>query len=75
MSKETKNMIRSWANVFIAAVITAWLTLLVSTQSLSLNWVTLEAIIIAGLVAVLPVMRNYFDSHDHRYGKGYEEDN
>lgn len=74
MSQSTKNMIRSWFNVFVAAVITAWLTLLVSTQSLSLDWVTLEAILIAGLVAVLPVAKNYFDSHDHRYGKGYEEE-
>jgi uncharacterized membrane protein YjjP (DUF1212 family) len=75
MSQETKNMIRSWANVFVAAVITAWLTLLVSTQSLSLDWNTAEAILIAGLVAVLPVVKNYFDSSDHRYGKGYEEEN
>lgn len=74
MSQSTKNMIRSWFNVFIAAVITAWLTLIVSTQSLSLDWVTLEAVLIAGLVAVLPVIRNYFDSSDHRYGKGYEDE-
>jgi hypothetical protein len=74
MSKETKNMIRSWANVFVAAVITAWLTLLVSTQSLSLDWGAAEAILIAGLVAVLPVIRNYLNPEDHRYGKGYEEE-
>jgi hypothetical protein len=75
MSKETKNIIRSWVNVFVAAVITAWLTLIVSTQSLSLDWGALEAIIIAGLVAVLPVIRNYFNPEDHRYGKGYEDEN
>lgn len=74
MSNEKKNLLRSWTNVFVAAVITAWLTLLVSNQTLSLDWSAGEAIIIAGLVAVLPVIRNYFDSHDHRYGKGYEEE-
>jgi hypothetical protein len=75
MSKEKKNILRSWANVFVAAVITAWLTLLVSNQTLSLDLTSVEAIVIAGLIAVLPVVRNYFDSQDHRYGKGYEEDN
>jgi hypothetical protein len=74
MSQETKNIIRSWFNVFFAAVITAWLTLLVSNQTLSLDLASAEAILIAGLIAVLPVVRNYFDSHDHRYGKGYEEE-
>ncbi len=74
MSQERKNIIRSWFNVFFAAVITAWLTLLVSTQSLSLDWPALEAILIAGLIAALPVVRNYFDTNDHRYGKGFEEE-
>jgi len=74
MSNETKNILRSWFNVFFAAVITAWLTLLVSNQTLSLDLATAEAIVIAGLIAVLPVVRNYFDSHDHRYGKGYEDE-
>jgi hypothetical protein len=75
MSQSTKNMIRSWLNIFFAALITAWLTIIVSTQSLSLDWVALEAILIAGLVAVLPVIRNYFDTSDHRYGKGCEDEN
>jgi hypothetical protein len=74
MSQETKNITRSWFNIFFAAVITAWLTLLVSNQTLSLDLASAEAIVIAGLIAVLPVVRNYFDSHDHRYGKGYEEE-
>ena len=74
MSNERKNILRSWFNVFFAAVLTAWLTLLVSTQSLSLDWAGLEAIIIAGLIAALPVVRNYFDKNDHRYGKGYDQE-
>jgi branched-subunit amino acid transport protein len=70
MSNETKAMLKSWANVFMAAVITALLVVIVDTQTLALDWKTLEAILIAGIVAVLPVVRNYFDKNDHRYGKG-----
>ena len=70
MSNETKAMLKSWANVFMAAVITALLVVIVDTQTLALDWKTVEAILIAGIVAVLPVVRNYFDKNDHRYGKG-----
>jgi len=69
MSQQTKNMLKSWGNVFIAAVITALLVVIVDNQTLALEWKTVEAVIIAGLVAVLPVIRNYFDKNDHRYGR------
>ena len=70
MSKQTKSMLKSWLNVFVAAAITALLTVLVDTGSLALDWQSIQAVIIAGLVAVLPVMKNYFDSSDTRYGRG-----
>lgn len=70
MSKQTKAMLNSWLNVFVAAAITALLTVLVDTGSLALDWQSVQAVIIAGLVAVLPVMRNYFDQNDPRYGRG-----
>jgi hypothetical protein len=69
MSQETKAMLKSWGNVFIAAVITALLVVIVDTETLALDWKTLEAIIIAGLISVLPVIRNYFDQNDPRYGR------
>ena len=65
-------MIKSWVNAFFAAVVTALLVVIVNTQTLALDWKTIEAILIAGLVAVLPVIRNYFDTSDTRYGKGSE---
>lgn len=68
MSQQTKAMLRSWANVFIAALITALLVVIVDTQTLALDLKTLEAVLIAGLVAVLPVVKNYFDKNDPRYG-------
>lgn len=73
MSAQTKAMLKSWLNVFVAAAITALLTVLVDTGSLALDWQSVQAVIIAGLVAVLPVIKNYFDSSDTRYGRGSDE--
>ena len=70
MSAQTKAMLKSWFNIFIAAVITALTVTIVDQQTLSLDWNTIEAILIAGLVAVLPVIKNYFDKNDTRYGRG-----
>jgi hypothetical protein len=53
---------KSWANVFLAAVITAFLVVIVDTGTLAFDLKTAEAILIAGLVAVLPVIKNYLDS-------------
>lgn len=69
MSQETKAMLKSWANIFIAAVITALLVVILDTNTLALDWKTAEAVLIAGLIAVLPVVKNYFDPNDTRYGK------
>ena len=73
MSAQTKAMLKSWFNVFIAAVITALTVTIVDKQTLAFDWNTIEAILIAGLVAVLPVIKNYFDSSDTRYGRGSDE--
>lgn len=67
MSKQTKAMLKSWFNVFIASVITALIVVLGDGQ------ITVEDlwyVLIAGVVAVLPVIKNYFDKQDHRYGRG-----
>lgn len=69
MSKQTKAMLKSWANVFVAAVIASFLALIVDSQTLALDLKAVEAIVISGLVAVLPVIKNYFDKNDPRYGK------
>lgn len=66
MSQQMRAMLTSWFNVFIAAVITALIVVLGDGQ------ITLEDlwyVLVAGLVAVLPVIRNYFDKQDPRYGK------
>ena len=70
MSQQTKAMLMSWLNVFVAAVITALIVVLGDGQ------ITVEDlwyVLVAGLVAVLPVVKNYFDKKDPRYGKTEED--
>lgn len=69
ISKQTKAMLKSWLNVFVAAAITA---LIVVLGDGSITVEDLWYVLVAGLVAVLPVIKNYFDKSDHRYGKGFE---
>jgi hypothetical protein len=65
MSPDVKAMIGSWIKVFLSAVLTAVLT---SIATGDWYWLT---ILFAGLVSVLPVIKNYLDEGDPRYGKGY----
>ena len=67
MTTQFKAMLNSWANVFIASVITA---LIVVLGDGALTWNDIWYVLIAGAVAVLPVIKNYFDKNDTRYGKG-----
>lgn len=70
MTNQTKAMLKSWGNIFAAAVITALIVVL-GDGGLSVE--DLWYVLIAGLIAVLPVVKNYFDKNDHRYGKGSQE--
>lgn len=70
MSTQFKAMLSSWANVFIASAITA---LIVVLGDGALTWNDLWYVLIAGAVAVLPVIKNYFNPGDTRYGKGASE--
>lgn len=67
ISTQMKAMLKSWLNVFVAAVITALIVVL-GDGNISLE--DLWYVLVAGLVAVLPVVKNYFDKNDPRYGKG-----
>lgn len=69
MSQETKAMLKSWLNVFVAAVITA-LIVVIGDGNVSVE--DLWYVLVAGAVAVLPVIKNYFDPKDTRYGRGSE---
>jgi hypothetical protein len=70
MSEQTKAMIRSWLNVFVASLITA---LIVVLGDGTITVEDLWYVLVSAAVAVLPVIRNYFDPNDPRYGKGASE--
>lgn len=67
ISKQTKSMIKSWFNVFIAALL-ASLIVVLGDGNLSVE--DLQYVLYSGIVALLPVVKNYFDKQDPRYGKG-----
>ena len=67
MSQETKAMLRSWLNVFVASLITALIVVLGDGQ---ISVEDLWYVLVSAAVAVLPVIKNYFDPKDPRYGKG-----
>ena len=70
MSEQTKAMLKSWLNVFMASLITALIVVL-GDGNISVE--DLWYVLVSAVVAVLPVIKNYFDSSDHRYGKGAAE--
>lgn len=71
MTEQTKAIIKSWLNVFVASLITALIVVLGDgAVSVEDCWYVL----VSAAVAVLPVMKNYFDSADTRYGRGSEQE-
>jgi hypothetical protein len=66
MSDQVINVVWSWLRVFLSAVLTYVLAGLAAGTSL--DW---KAVGIAGAVAVLPVIINWLNASDTRYGKGY----
>jgi hypothetical protein len=69
MSASMKAMFKSWLNVFLSATIASLLALLTEAGVDGLDMRALLAVLISGAVAVLPVIKNYLDTNDPRYGK------
>lgn len=69
MSTQMKAMFKSWLNVFLSATIASLLALLTEAGVDGLDMRALLAVLISGAVAVLPVIKNYLDTNDPRYGK------
>ena len=59
-------LVLSWLKVFTAAVLAGVLT---ATVTNVWDW---RALLFAGLAAVLPVVINWLDPSDIRYGRGAE---
>jgi hypothetical protein len=68
MSNQSLAVVWSWLRVFLAAFITATLVDIANGGLDGINW---EAILIAGIVAVGPVVVNWLNAGDPRYGRGY----
>ena len=66
MSEQVINVLWSWARVFLAAGLTYILTAL--TADTGIDW---RGVLIAGLVSLLPVVINWLNANDPRYGRGY----
>lgn len=72
MNRKTKAMLTSWAKVFGAAVLTAFVTLVASTQTIPTSKEAWIGILVAGVLALGPVVINYLNPNDTRYGRGSE---
>ena len=66
MSDSTKALLTSWAGTFVAAVLTALIAVFGDGE---LSWDDLKYVAVAGVMSVLPVIRNYFDTNYSGYGK------
>ena len=71
ISKQTKAMLKSWLNVFVAALL-ASLIVVLGDGNISVD--DLQYVLYSGIIAVLPVIKNYFDKQDPRYGRGSTEE-
>lgn len=59
----------SWVKVFVSAIMLQFLNGLVSGIPLfSFDKLMLEKLLTAGIVSVFPVIINYFNPNDKRYG-------
>jgi hypothetical protein len=72
MSESTKAMLWSWGRVFLAAVVSAFLAIVTATQAIPTSSDAWMGLLIAGIVAVGPVIYNYLNVNDTRYGRGSE---
>jgi len=69
MSEQTKAMLKSWFNAFMVAILASLITILAQTHTLALDWDSIMTVLYSGVIAVLPVIKNYFDSGYTGYGK------
>jgi hypothetical protein len=63
MMKFLNSIYGSWVKVFITAI----LTMIISKGNIYL--ITLEECISAGIISILPIIINYLNPNDKRYGK------
>lgn len=70
MEKFLSTIYGSWLKVFLVAVLATWMAELSSGRSLfSWDLHMVESILRAGVLATVPVIINYLDPNDSRYGR------
>ena len=62
----------SWLKVFLASALTAFVTIVASTQALPTSSEAWMGILVAGILSVGPVIINWLNTNDTRYGRGSE---
>lgn len=65
--------IGSWLKIFTAAALTQYLVVLMDPDQTVLCMQTLKEIGVAGAVSVLPVVINWLNEADPRYGKNHKQ--
>jgi len=63
MMKFLNTIYGSWVKVFLSAV----LTMVIAKGNI--YFITLEECISAGVISILPIIINYLNPNDNRYGK------
>ena len=63
MMKFLNSIYGSWVKIFLSAI----LTMVIAKGDIYM--VTLKECISAGIISVLPIIINYLNPHDTRYGK------
>ena len=67
MKNFLNSIVGSWLKVFLVAVLVEWQVL--GADLWALNIVTLKHLANAGWIALLPIIINYLNPADPRYGK------
>lgn len=70
ISLQTKNVVLSWLRVFLVAAGSVFLADVADGGFHGLAW---EAMAIAGTLSAGPVILNWLNPNDPRYGRGFED--
>jgi len=67
MNQKYKNMLKSWAKVFAAAVLALFLA--DGADVAGVEWSDLRGYIAAGIASALPLVITWLDPRDSRFGR------
>jgi len=71
MNQKYKNMLKSWAKVFAAAVLALFLA--DGADVAGVEWSDLRGYIAAGVASALPLVITWLDPRDSRFGRTASE--